>query len=98
MEYSFDRGTGEVGYFFEVNLIGEIVRRVSGNSQLEKLYGVRSLKEPEPLKKTKKSAAAFLEEPAQGSKVITFDEFMTKSQQKLPPSVLLRKLPMKKAE
>ena len=41
VSYTFDKGKGRIGYFFEVNLMADIVRRVSGNANLEKKYGLK---------------------------------------------------------
>ncbi len=38
VSYHFDKGDGYRGYFFEVNLVAEIVRKVGGDPELEKKY------------------------------------------------------------
>lgn len=41
ISYTFDKGGGDIGYFFEVNLLAEIVRKVSGDPELMKKYGMQ---------------------------------------------------------
>jgi hypothetical protein len=41
VSYTFDQGSGRVGYFFEVNLVANIVRKVIGDPELEKEYGIK---------------------------------------------------------
>lgn len=41
VSYTFDEGSGRVGFFFEVNLVAEIVREISGDPELEKEYGIK---------------------------------------------------------
>ncbi len=47
VSFTYDMGAGEVGYFYEVILHGKIVRRIIGDTELEKKYGIRDVT-PEP--------------------------------------------------
>jgi hypothetical protein len=47
VSYTFDDGSGERGYFFEVNLFARIVRDVLGDPALEKKYGIEPVKTAE---------------------------------------------------
>jgi len=40
VSFTYDKGAGEVGYFYEVILHGEIVRRIIGDTELENKYGI----------------------------------------------------------
>jgi len=42
VSYTFDEGSGIVGYYFEVNLLAEIVRSITDDSELEKKYGLKT--------------------------------------------------------
>lgn len=41
VSYTFDEGSGEVGYFFEVNFVEEIIRYVHDDPELEEKYGTQ---------------------------------------------------------
>jgi len=47
VSFTYDMGAGEVGYFFEIILHGEIVRRIIGGTKLGEKYGIRKVT-PEP--------------------------------------------------
>ncbi len=47
VSYTFKDGSGVQGYYFDVNLKGGIIRKVTGDIELEVIYGLR--KNPPPL-------------------------------------------------
>lgn len=65
VSYTFNEGSGEVGYFFEVNFVEEIIRYVHDDPELEEKYGtqpkqylsyeewIRKVAESEPEKPSK---------------------------------------------
>jgi len=44
VSYTFGEGKERVGFFFEVNLLAGIVRKVPGDPELEKKYGISNIK------------------------------------------------------
>ena len=43
VSYTFDEGSGEVGYFFEINLVGEVVRSINKDDVLSEKYKLKTL-------------------------------------------------------